>query len=284
MNVKIVDLYQCTDEKRADSNGGYLKCLIPDAYREDNFVRVRPSVLILPGGGYTHVSPREAEPVALAFAAHGYAAFVLEYAVAPAVFPTALREAALAMRYIRAHETEFSIGEHMTAAIGFSAGAHLCGLLGTWFDAPEVADIAPANLLRPDAIGLNYPVAVSWGLTHEGSFDNLCKGDGALRARLSLDRCVRADMPPVFLWHTRNDEAVPCRNSLELALALEKAGVDFAMHVYHRGEHGVSTAKPPAYRAGSVPRISADVPDWLEAEIGFFTENGLKMRDFEVKK
>lgn len=279
MDAKIVDLYQYAGIARGDAAGGYLQCLIPCACRENGFARFRPAVLIVPGGGYEHVSAREGEPVALAFAARGYAAFVLDYSVAPCVYPAALREAALAMRYIRALSREALLCG--VAAVGFSAGAHLCGLLGTQFDSPEIADIAPAAVLRPDALGLHYPVAVSWGRTHDASFRNLCGGDAALRARLSLDRLARADMPPTFLWHTRDDASVPCRNSLELARALEAAGVDFALHIYRCGVHGLSTAAQPSYHAGDTPRMSADVPGWLDAEIGFFAEKGLKIQDFE---
>ena len=39
----------------------------------------RPAVLICPGGAYLNCSDREAEPVALRFAAMGYHAFVLRY-------------------------------------------------------------------------------------------------------------------------------------------------------------------------------------------------------------
>ena len=39
----------------------------------------RPAVLVCPGGGYLGCSDREAEPVALRFAAMGYHAFVLRY-------------------------------------------------------------------------------------------------------------------------------------------------------------------------------------------------------------
>ena len=41
----------------------------------------RPLVLVVPGGGYEHVSAREADPVALQFAAAGYHAAVLTYSV-----------------------------------------------------------------------------------------------------------------------------------------------------------------------------------------------------------
>ena len=41
--------------------------------------RSRPAVLICPGGAYLMCADREAEPVALRFAAMGYHAFVLRY-------------------------------------------------------------------------------------------------------------------------------------------------------------------------------------------------------------
>ena len=97
---------------------------------------------MIPGGGYCHVSGREAEPVALRFVAAGYSAFILRYSVFPCRFPTQLREAAMAMRYIRENAEKFGICKDMVAATGFSAGGHLCGMLGMLFDCPEVADIA----------------------------------------------------------------------------------------------------------------------------------------------
>ena len=188
----------------------------------------------------------------------------------------------MAMRYIRENADRFEIDPGMVAALGFSAGGHLCGTLGTMFDSDQVADLGTPEQLRPDALGLCYPVAVSWGRTHEGSFQNLCGGDAALRQRLSLDRLVRPDMPPAFLWHTRNDASVPCRNSLLLAQAMEEAGVDFALHIYREGKHGLSTADAMAYPAYDLPRISWDVPGWLEDCIRFFREVGLTVTDREV--
>ena len=44
-------------------------------------VKERPLVLVVPGGGYSHVSPREGDPVALQFAAAGYHTAVLTYSV-----------------------------------------------------------------------------------------------------------------------------------------------------------------------------------------------------------
>ena len=44
-------------------------------------VKERPLVLVVPGGGYDHVSPREGDPVALQFAAAGYHTAVLTFCV-----------------------------------------------------------------------------------------------------------------------------------------------------------------------------------------------------------
>ena len=281
MYVQIVDLYQVFGVERPENASCRLICYGMRTPETVSTRRKRPAVLILPGGGYSHTSEREAEPVALRFAAAGWASFVLHYSCAPCAFPTALREAAMAMRYIRENAEEFEADPAMVAAVGFSAGGHLCGTLGTLFDSPEVADIGPGGLLRPDALGLCYPVAVAWGRTHEGSFENISGGDPGLRQRLSLDRLVRSDMPPAFLWHTRDDASVPCRNSLILAQALEEAGVDFALHLYRRGQHGLSVANELVYPTGKVPDHSPDVGGWLETMIGFFEEIGLKITDFQ---
>ena len=280
---ETVDLYGHCGQDRGDAQGGFLTCWVQQTPETVSLGRKRPAILILPGGGYGHTSLREAEPVALRFAARGYAAFVLHYSCAPSRFPTALREAAMAMGYIRERAREFEVDPHMVAALGFSAGGHLCGTLGTLFDRPEVCGLGPAELLRPDALCLCYPVTVSHGRTHAGSFQNLCGGEEALAGRLSLEKLVRPDMPPVFLWHTRDDGSVPCRGSLLLAQALEEQGVDFAIHIYRRGQHGLSTADAMAYPSGAVPRVSRDVPGWIDACMDFLTEVGLQITDMEAR-
>ena len=281
MNVRQVDLYQSYGFVPPPGATAKLSVWHYKTPPQIGGRRTRPAVLILPGGAYRRTSDRESEPVALRFAARGYIPFVLQYSCVPTKFPVSLRETAMAMRYIRENSTDLDIDPHMVAAIGFSAGGHLCGTLGTLYDGGEVADIAPGEVVRPDVLGLCYPVAVSWGRTHEESFENISGGDKTLRDRLSLEKLVRGDMPPVFLWHTREDASVPCRNSLMLACALEEAGVDFTFHLYHKGRHGLSNADETVYPAGAIPPISWDVPGWLDCMVHFFEEQGLKIRDRE---
>lgn len=281
MLTKKVNLYEYWKIHQEDGMAGNLTGWYASTPLAVSKKRHKPAVLILPGGGYSHTSDRESEPIALQFVAKGYVAFVLEYSVAPFGFPTSLREAAMAMRYIRENAADFEINPNMIAAIGFSAGGHLCGTLGTMYDCAEVADLGEPKLLRPDVLGLCYPVAVSWGRTNNASFQNLTKGNVFLKERLSLERLVRKDMPPVFLWHTRDDAVVPCRNSLILSVALEEAGVPFSLHIYRHGPHGLATANELAYETWKLPDISWDVPDWFDAELCFFKEIGFKIIDDE---
>lgn len=261
MNIVTVDLYEHFGQPKPQGAVGRLTCYLQPGDR-------RPAVLVLPGGGYSHVSDREGEPIALRLLARGFCAFVLDYAVAPLGFPVALREAAMAMAYIRRHV------KYQVAAMGFSAGGHLCGCLGMLYDCPEVRDLGSAAVLRPDALGLCYPVTISYSPTHEGSFACLCKGDEALRQRLSLDRLVREDMPPAYLWHTRNDQSVPCEGSLILAREMVRTGVDCVLHLYGSGRHGLATADLETNTAEQLQGLSADAPGWIDEFVLFLRERG----------
>ncbi len=277
---EIVNLYEHFSFPQGDASGGSLSCYYWNTPNVISSSRKRPGVLILPGGGYCHCSPRESEPVAARFLARGYAVFILTYSTAPSTFPTALQEAAMAMAYLRQNSLVLELDK--IAAIGFSAGGHLCGCLGTLFDHPAVQSLQLPADPRPDALGLCYPVAVSWGSTHEGSFEAVTGGDQELRRMLSLDSLVRPDMPPVYIWHTQSDATVPVRNSLILASALEEKNVPFSLHIYPTGPHGLSTGDIQSYHQQKIPKISEYATDWPEFMMSFFAEFGFSITDKEV--
>lgn len=279
MKYHVTNIYDEYDIAKPENAVGKLTCWIQEPNKNNYPTRRMPAILVLPGGGYAMTSSREAEPIAMEFYARGYSAFVLDYTCAPAKFPTALREAVLAMDYIRKHAAEWDINPQMVAAIGFSAGGHLCGTLGMMYDCPEVSDLVTGDQARPDALGLCYPVAVSWGKTHDNSFIRLVGDDQALRDRLSLDHLVRPDMPPVYLWHTRTDATVPVRNSLVLSVALDEAEVPFAMHIYGTGRHGLSLPDARTHPANELPEVSLDMKYWVDECVGFFAERGFTITD-----
>ena len=58
-------------------------------------------------------------------------------------------------------------------------------------------------------------------------------------------------MPPVFIWHTITDQAVPVENSLLMIHACRDAGVSVEAHLFPQGGHGLSLATVDTARAGS---------------------------------
>ena len=175
--------------------------------------RKRPSVLVIPGGGYEMTSDREAEPIAMQFLAAGFNAFVLRYSVKPSIFPVALLEAAEAMRRIRTHADEWHCDADAIAAIGFSAGGHLAANLATSAsDDVLAAHGYDADAVRPNGLMLAYPVVTSGPLAHRGSFDALLgdrKADPEALDAVSIEKHIDAKTPPVFVWHTVPDDCVP---------------------------------------------------------------------------
>ncbi|MCD8083436.1 MAG: alpha/beta hydrolase [Clostridiales bacterium] len=216
----------------------------------------RPAVIVVPGGGYNHCSDREREPVAMKFLAMGCHAFTLDYSVAlegagPGTagvnrFPTALRELALAVATVREQADEWHVDPSGILVCGFSAGGHLAGNLGTsWKDEDIWGAVKKRpQEIRPDGLILCYPVVTAGRYRHAGSFEALLgpEPQEALLDRVSLERHVTHDMPPVFLWHTLTDQTVPVENSLLLLKALKDAGVSVEFHLYPTGNHGLALA------------------------------------------
>lgn len=233
--------------ERVELGGGaWLETYFLDASPELKASACRPVAVVCPGGGYAYRSDREGEPIALALCARGFHACVAHYPVAPARFPEALCALARAVAWVRAHAQEIHADAGQVSVCGFSAGGHLAGSLGVFWNAPflaEAAGLAPEQM-RPDKMVLCYPVITGGKFAHKGSFDNLLGEDAgdARRAELSLERCVTPDTPPTFLWHTVTDPAVPVENSLMFATKLQSAGVPFEMHLYSVGGHGLALA------------------------------------------
>ena len=118
-----------------------LETYILDTPTEKIMIKRRPMVVICPGGGYEKLSFREGEPVAMQFLARGYHACVLRYSVAPARYPVPLLELGQVMRILRSHAAEWLIDTDKIFVSGASAGAHLAGMLGVFWNQGWLADM-----------------------------------------------------------------------------------------------------------------------------------------------
>lgn len=199
--------------------------------------------IVLPGGGYHRHADHEAEPVAEWLESQGHAASVFRY---PVLTRHPLVSDAIATEIRRVRAT----GVDKVGLLGFSAGGHAAGLS------------ALAGPERVDAAILGYPVVSMLLDTHAGSRENLIGLDATpeLRAATSLETLVTPASPPMFLWHTAADAAVPVEHSYLLAQALAAAGVSHALHVFPHGRHGLGLA-PDAGAASAWPALAAM---WLD--------------------
>lgn len=196
------------------------------------------------------VSAAEGELVALKFYHKGFNATVVTYTTCmlgpEPVRLQPLKDLSKAVVYLRRHREGYGIDEHRVTICGFSAGAHLCGSLAVHGDGPQIQLGGEYAVIsnRPDAVVLSYPVITSGEYAHRDSFAALLGEDASKEdlEYMSLELHVTKNTPPVFLWQTATDEAVPVENSYLFAQSCKKAGVPFEHHVFRRGMHGLSLA------------------------------------------
>lgn len=256
----------------------------------------RPAILICPGGACMNCSDREAEPVAIRFAAMGYHAFVLRYSVymegkggfpditSPLVrkehciHPNPIREIGKAILYIGEHAEEWLVDMEKLAICGFSAGAHNCALYAVNWDQPVLTGYfqVEKKRLKPAAVILGYPLTdycylkemmgddpVAQGLFTISNTAFLGTGEPPeeLLREVSPVYHINEKMPPVFIWSTASDDLVPVQHSIRMAHALADQKIPFEMHLFEEGCHGLALADQTSAEAKS--HVQEDVGQWV---------------------
>lgn len=198
---------------------------------ENTTTKLRPAVLILPGGSYLYTSKREGKPVAISFNNAGIHAFVLDYTTyykkQNITVNEMIDEVISAVEYIVSNASFFQVDIYNISLIGFSAGGHL---------AAEVANLYPALFKK---VILGYPAL------------NIIIDDEKVEPSLELDFVKKAfktnpttkittKNPPTFIWHTQTDETVPISGSIEYVKRLNELKIPLEAHFYQTGMHGLS--------------------------------------------
>ncbi len=218
------------------------------------------AVIVCPGGSYFWLD-RKTEGIGVAewLQSNGISAFVLEYRVVgvPAFithyrllfrgirFPDMLQDIHRSIQLIRDNANQYGINPNKLGVMGFSAGGHLAGMSGEFFDTDvlSLVGIKTSTSLKPDFIAPIYPV-VSFvnKSTHKRSQRGIL-GEGhsiskEMKDSLSLERHVRSDMPPTFLMNCVDDPIVKYHNSELLDSAMTAKDVNHRYIQYKTGGHG----------------------------------------------
>ena len=218
----------------------------------------RPAIVVIPGGGYLYCSPREGEPVALAYAARGFHTFVLKYSVARQAAGFApLKEVSWAIGHIREHAAEWNIDPQKIAVCGFSAGGHLAlssGVLGE--NKPNAMILGYPAVSAPNFPGADFMLRILEGR------DDVTDEDAK---KYDLLAHITKDAPPVFLAATAED-LLPNFGALPLAKKYTDMGRQYELHVFQYGPHGYSLANEVA-ADGSIQMLEPAFAQWHELSV-----------------
>ncbi len=225
------------------------KSTCKDAYLEiNNLFENKPCILIIPGGGYSHLSTRESKPVSDKFISLGYNTAILSYSLGPKYsYPVQKDEVNTALIYLSTKFKDLFI-------MGFSAGGHLAGIGGT--------DVN-SSLLK--GMILCYPVINFEKETHIGTRDNFLGKynlDSEYQHNFSIDNRVTENTPPTYIWTTLEDQTVPPSNTTRMEEALSKNNVYHEMKLYPHGRHGLALGDETAIKDGDTSYVIPEVQDW----------------------
>ncbi|MDE1916552.1 MAG: alpha/beta hydrolase [Sphingomonadales bacterium] len=211
------------------------------------------AVMITPGGGYVRVVvDKEGYELAHWLTARGFTVFVLFYRLpggdehgwdwaSGANAP--LCDAQRAMRLIRFHAASLGIDPPRVAAMGFSAGGHVCADLAARFGETVYApvDEADNHSARPICAAPCYPViSMHLPVGHSQSRRQLLGPDISRAAEdaHTPSQHIPANPPPHFLLHAEDDPVVNPLNTLMLRDALKARGAKVETHLFEVGGHG----------------------------------------------
>lgn len=259
----------------------YMDTLCLDNY---DYLPKRKAMIVFPGGGYGMLAPHEAWPVARAYFGRGFNTFVLNYSIKANKsslmgddgVPLPIKDAAQAIAHVRKNADKYGIDPDKICILGFSAGGHLASATATLWHKDEVVKAAGVAYgeNKPNAAVLCYPVITGDEEkgAHLGSFKNLLYGEETTkeqREKFSSEKNVSENTCPCYIWHTSEDHGVPITNSLEMARALKKHGIDHQLHIYPYCNHGIGAAYAKLYTDGVPAKEDFYNRRWLDESIDF---------------
>ena len=217
------------------------KPLLLDIYLPEKVKRPLPLVISIHGGGWCGLSKDPATE--LAVTSFGFANASIDYRLATEVpWPAMMHDCKAAVRFLRANASAYGLDPDRFAAVGGSAGGHLCAVLATSAgDKPLEGDlgnhlgVSSAIQAVCDVCGPTDFPAMSQSPMHwdpwapDSVVGKLLGGplrDNSAKARSANPiTYVSKNSPPFLIIHGEKDTTVPINQSELLVAALTNAGV-----------------------------------------------------------
>ena len=196
-----------------------------------------PVVLTIHGGGWANRSRDDMAGISRKLARHGYAVFNVNYRLAPRyTYPAQLHDLNQALRWINANAATYQLDTGRINAWGYSAGAHLAALVGSFDDRADSEDLPPIRAVVAGGIPSDLrkysgsPIVMRFmgGDRHEIP-ERYAEASPAFH--------ISSDDPPVFLYHGKLDFLVTADQATDYYAALLEAGVDAELYLHGWREH-----------------------------------------------
>ncbi len=250
--MKMIHM-QCPGHPEATLEGYLLDCEITLGQDEK-----RPAIVICPGGAYVYCSPREAEPVALSYAAKGIHAFILRYSCGwDAAGFAPLEEVDWAIGYLRENAEQWHIDPEKIITCGFSAGGHVALSAG----------VLAEN--KPNAMVLGYPLVSIANVPGQDYMVKLLTGKkevtDADAKTFQLPAQITKDAPALFIAATAED-ILTGFGALKLINRYNELGKRYELHVFQHGPHGYSLGNEVS-ADGSSQMLNEAYSQWHELSV-----------------
>lgn len=229
-----------------------------------------PLIIIFAGGGFTSLSKREQEPIALKYLSEGFHVALVHYNLLTQelpLFPNAALCGLVAIEHFRSYSQKYSIDSQKIITAGFSAGGSVAAAINSFINDQNLltqydldrkkvrpnGTILGYPLLELESLQTAYPVDFQQWVPTEPVFINANLGVGTFT-------------PPTFLFHTADDPLVPVSNTLHYAQSLNEQHIPFEVHIFSSGVHGLSTAR--AISATERPgEVNPAVATWMSLSL-----------------
>lgn len=236
----------------------------------------KPAVLYFPGGGFTSADHEKFLEMRYALARAGYVVAACEYRAVPNKFPALLEDAKAAVRWMRAHASEFGVDADRIGLLGDSAGGYVVQMAGVTngeknWDVGDFKEVSSDVQAVVSIYGISDLTTIGEGIGNEKVHASAAVTEALLLngpafkdfagASVNADPQkakaaspighVDGTEPPFLLMHGSGDKVVSPLQSKKMFEALQNKKVE-AEYVLVRGaEHG----DLPWYQPGVISRV-----------------------------